>query len=64
MGEVERGEISGPQGWVRVLLAPICLAECGSACVYFSVSMNVRLLPLHLCWGYGGEEGMGKGFPI
>ena len=33
----------------------------GSACVYFFVSMNVRLLPLHLCWGYGGEEGMGKG---
>ena len=39
MGEVERGEISGPQGWVRVLLAPICLAEwwvclCLFLCIY------------------------------
>lgn len=67
-GERGGGErkIQGLRSWVRALLAKtwIRVLLSVSPCTSDNAAMDVRLLPLHLCWGLGGEAGMGKGLLI
>lgn len=67
-GRSEVLEVGGTAVLAPTLLAKRWVRSClflgVSPCAADNPAMNVRLLPLHLCWGLGGEEGMGKGLLI